>query len=220
MKKVIIFGNGEFAEISQYYFGKENIVHFCVDDEFLKEEKFNGIALIGLSELLKLNKSEFNLFVALSYKKMNKIRQEKYEMLKNKNFTFTSFIHKNSYISKEATIGENCLILENQTIQKGVSIENNVFLWSGNHIGHNSKIENNTYISSGVTISGNVKVGKNCFFGVNSCTKEFITIGDNVLVSMGALVTKNIISNSVVLSSESKIYGPDNQITKKILNKI
>jgi len=220
MKKLIIFGNGEFAEISQYYFGRDNIAYFCVDDEFLKEEKFNGVPLIGLSELLKFNKNEFNLFIALSYKKMSKIRQEKYEMFKKKNFTFASFIHKKSYISKEANIGENCLILENQTIQRGVNIKDNVFLWSGNHIGHNSTINNNTYVSSGVVISGNVSVGKNCFFGVNSCTKEFIKIGDNVLVSMGALVTKNIASNSVVLSSESKIYGPEDRITKKILDKI
>ena len=93
-------------------------------------------------------------------------------------------------------------------------------MWSGNHIGHNSKIDNNTYISSGVTISGNVKIGKNCFFGVNSCTKEFISIGDSVLISMGAAVLKNIKSNSAVLSTESKIYEPSNPITKKILGKI
>ena len=59
---------------------------------------------------------------------MNTIRQSKYEIFKKLGFTFTSFIHENSYISKEAIIGENCLILENQTIQKGVEIKNNVFL--------------------------------------------------------------------------------------------
>ena len=220
MKKIIIFGNGEFAEISQYYFGKENVSHFCVDDENIKESNFKNTPLISFSELLNFNKNEFNIFVALSYKKMNTVRQSKYEILKKLGFTFTSFIHKNSYISKEASIGENCLILENQTIQKDVEIKDNVFLWSGNHIGHNSKIDNHTYISSGVTISGNVKIGKNCFFGVNSCTKEFISIGDSVLISMGATVLKNIKSNSAVLSPESNIYEPSNPITKKILGKI
>jgi sugar O-acyltransferase (sialic acid O-acetyltransferase NeuD family) len=220
MKKIVIFGNGEFAEISQYYFGKENIAHFCVDDENVKESHFKGTTLLSYSELLKLNKSEFDIFIALSYKKMNSVREAKYEVFKKLGFTFASFIHKNSYISNQASIGENCLILENQTIQKNVEIKNNVFLWSGNHIGHNSKIDNNTYISSGVTISGNVTIGKNCFFGVNSCTKEFITIGDGVLISMGATVLKNIKSYSVVLSPESKVYESTHPITKKILGKI
>lgn len=220
MKKIIIFGNGEFAEISQYYFSKENILYFCVDDEYAKESNFKGTPLIGTSDILKLNRKEFDIFIALSYRKLNSIRQTKYQFFKELGFTFASFVHKNSYISKESRIGENCLILENQTIQKGVEIKDNVFLWSGNHIGHNSKINNNTYISSGVTISGNVNIGKNCFFGVNSCTKEYITIGDNVLVSMGATVAKNIKSESVVMSPESKIYEPGEKITKKILGKI
>ncbi len=71
-----------------------------------------------------------------------------------------------------------------------------------------------------MTISGNVEIGKNCFFGVNSCTKEFISIGDSVLISMGATVIKNVKSYSAVLSPESKIYEPSNPITNKILGKI
>ena len=145
MKKIIIFGNGEFAEISQYYFGKENVAHFCVDDENVRESHFKSTPLLSFSELLNFNKGEFDIFVALSYRKMNSVRQSKYEIFKKLGFTFASFIHENSYISKEAIIGENCLILENQTIQKDVEIKDNVFLWSGNHIGHNSKIDNNTY---------------------------------------------------------------------------
>ncbi len=118
MKKIIIFGNGEFAEISQYYFGKENVTHFCVDDENVKENHFRNAPLLGFSELLNLDKSEFDIFVALSYRKMNSVRQSKYEIFKKLGFTFASFIHKNSYISNKASIGKNCLILENQTIQK------------------------------------------------------------------------------------------------------
>jgi len=66
MKKIVIFGNGEFAEISQYYFGKENIAHFCVDDENVKESHFKGSPLLSYSELLKLDKSEFDIFIAVS----------------------------------------------------------------------------------------------------------------------------------------------------------
>ena len=103
------------------------------------KEKIEGIPLIGQSELLKIDKNEYDIFVALSYKKMNEVRK-KYLELKTLGYKFASFIHNSSYVSDFAKIGENCFILENQTIQRNVQIGNNVFMWSNNHIGHNSKV--------------------------------------------------------------------------------
>ena len=60
MKKLIIFGNGEFASIAKYYFSERKIESFCIDDKFLKEKNFEGIPLIGQSELLKIEKNEFD----------------------------------------------------------------------------------------------------------------------------------------------------------------
>jgi sugar O-acyltransferase (sialic acid O-acetyltransferase NeuD family) len=220
MKKLIIFGNGEFASIAKYYFNTKDLAFFVVDDEKIKENKFEKIPLITKSELLKLNRNDYKLFVALSYKKMNSVREEKYKELKKEGFAFSSFVHKKTYISKTAKIGENCLILENQTIQKNVQIGNNVFIWSSNHIGHNSVVMENTYISSHVVISGGCKVGRNCFFGVNSSVKDFTNIGNKVLIGMGSVINKNILDNSVIIANESTIFEPDSKIAQKLLNRI
>ena len=220
MKKLVIFGNGEFASIANYYFSDRVVEFFCADDELCKENSFEKKPLIPKSELLKKNKSDFELFVAISYRNMNDLRTTKYLELKKQGFNFTSFIHKKSYISKTSTIGENCLILEGQNIQKDVEIQNNVFLWSGNHIGHNSTIKNNTYISSHVVISGNCEIGENCFFGVNSAIKDNIKIGNKCMIGMGSNVTTNLKDGSVVASEKSRVYKPEDKISKIIKDKI
>jgi len=221
-KKLIIFGNGEFASIAKYYFNEKKVNYFCIDDNFIKENSFEGTPVIPYSDLSKIkDKDNYELFVALSYRQMNKIREEKYNQIKKLGFKFSSFIHKNSYISNKSIIGENCFILENQTIQRNVIIKNNVFLWSGNHIGHNSIIDDNSYLSSHVVISGNCQIGKNCFFGINSSVKEFVNIGNEVLVGMGTLITKNIDSGSVVVNNNNiTIYDKDNKISKVLKNRI
>ena len=220
MKKLIIFGNGEFASIAKYYFSERKIESFCIDDKFLKEKNFEGLPLIGHSELLKIDKNEYDIFVALSYKKMNEVRKKKYLELKTLGYKFASFIHNSSYVSDFAKIGENCFILENQTIQRNVQIGNNVFMWSSNHIGHNSKVGDHNYISSHVIISGNCEIGNSCFFGVNSSVKDFTKIGNSCLISMGADIKSDLKQNSVALTKQNYDLINDEKIAEKIKSKI
>jgi sugar O-acyltransferase (sialic acid O-acetyltransferase NeuD family) len=213
MNNIIIFGNGEIASLSKYYFNSisKNIDFFCVDDQYVKETQFESTPIISMSELSKIDVNKNSLFVALSYAKHNQTREKKFNEIKKLGFKFESFVHKKSYISDNVTIGKNCLILENQTIQKDVKINDNVFIWSSNHIGHGSIIQSHTYISSHVVISGHCKIGKRCFLGVNSAIKDFTDVQDDVFISMGCNVTKNIDSGSVVINNTSEIFKKDDK---------
>ena len=90
-------------------------------------------------------------------------------------------------------------------------------IWSGNHLGHGCNIDDHTYLSSHICISGHTNIGKRCFIGVNSHFKDFINIGDDVVIGMGSNVNKDIDSGSLVIGSKSEILSKDNLITKKIL---
>ena len=92
-----------------------------------------------------------------------------------------------------------------------MKINDNVFIWSSNHIGHGSIIQSHTYISSHVVISGHCKIGKRCFLGVNSAIKDFTDVQDDVFISMGCNVTKNIDSGSVVINNTSEIFKKDDK---------
>ena len=66
IKKLIIFGNGEFASMAKYYFNKK-VSYFCVDDNFSKENNFVGVPIISYTDLINLKlKDDFQIFVAPS----------------------------------------------------------------------------------------------------------------------------------------------------------
>ena len=121
MKKIIIFGSSEIAELAKFYFEEENkaeVVAFTVDDEYLEEDSFLGCPVVPFSELSKsFPSSKYNMHVALSYKKLNKLREEKYFQAKKLGYKLESFVSSKSVVSNKASIGDNCFILENQTIQ-------------------------------------------------------------------------------------------------------
>lgn len=220
MKKIVIFGSSEIAELAKYYFEKEKqekIAAFTVDDEYVREENFLGQPMVPFSELSKsFPPNEYSMHVALSYKGLNKLREDKYHQAKKSGYKLESFISQDAFISNEAPIGDNCFILENQTIQPFVSIGNNVMLWSGNHIGHGTLIGDHTYFASHVVVSGNCKIGQRCFFGVNATIKDYITIGDDCFVSMGASVTKDLNSGAVVLPAKSNYLEAETELARKI----
>ena len=172
----LIFGDGEIADQAFFYFSKQSeyeLIAFIVDNP--RDENFNNLPILSIKDIEKnFPNKEYYIHVALSYRNLNKNRQDKFKYFEEKNYEFASFISdKSTILTDKKNLGRNLFILEEQSIQTGVKIGDNVMIWSNNHIGHNSKIGNNTYISSNVTISGYCKIGERCFFGVNSCVSDF-----------------------------------------------
>ena len=216
--KLVLFGTGEIASLARYYFDQDSsyqVVGFTADDEFVTADSFEGLPLIPFSEVTqKFPPQQFEMHVALSYKKLNQIRAKKYSEAKALGFKLASYVSSKSVYYKDLSIGDNCFILENQTIQPMVKIGSNVVIWSGNHLGHGCSIKDHTYISSHVCISGHVEIGSYCFIGVNVAIKDFAKIGNDVFIAMGALVTRDVQDGSVVVGSAGKIISADSPIAK------
>jgi sugar O-acyltransferase (sialic acid O-acetyltransferase NeuD family) len=210
LSKVAIFGTGDNAQVAYYYFknlSNKQVECFILDDEFIDPAKptlFN-VPILSTSAFFEFYPptSSIKAFIPLGYRRMNRNRQEKYELFKSNGYQFANFIspHCNNYVLE---IGENNFILEDNTIQPFVKIGNNNVIWSGNHIGHHSHIGDNNYITSHVVISGNCKIGNNCFFGVNSTFRDGLEIDDFSLVAAGALMVKNSNKGEILLGSPAK----------------
>lgn len=196
MKSLVIFGCGEIAELAKFYFSKDSfykVVAFTVDNEFLpSSEKFLDLPVIPFEDVHSFFPSDQNeMFIALSYYKINKLRSLKYEEAKQKGYRLASYISSKATVLSQKPLGDNIFILENNTIQPFAEIGNNVTLWSGNHIGHHSRIGNHCFITSHVVISGGVSIGDFCFLGVNSTIRNGLTIGKGCVIGMGCCIGKD-----------------------------
>jgi sugar O-acyltransferase (sialic acid O-acetyltransferase NeuD family) len=192
MKKLVIFGSGDLADIAHYFFSSDSeyeVVAFTLDEEYIKDGVCCGLPVIAFYEVIKLYPpQEHAFFVALSYSKLNQIRKDKYLAAKALGYQLVSYISSNATIASNVQIGENCFIFEDNTVQPFVNIGNNVTLWSGNHIGHHSTIKDHTFIASHVVISGGVLIEEQCFIGVNATLRDHITIGAKCVLGAGTLI--------------------------------
>lgn len=220
---LIIFGSAEIARLAKYYFDNDSdytVVAFTVDDDHCQSDSFDGLPLVPWSQIEeKYPANEFHMHIALSYMKLNQLRQEKYEQAKNANYTLASYICSKSATWSDLNIGDNCFILENQTIQPTCIIGNNVMLWSGNHIGHGTEIGDHTYLASHVVLSGHSKIGMRCFFGVNATLRDFLTIGDDCFIAMDASISRDMNAGSVALGSPATILNEDERKARVIKKK-
>jgi sugar O-acyltransferase (sialic acid O-acetyltransferase NeuD family) len=218
-KKVIIFGNGQIAEVAATYIQEDQNVEieaFTVEKQFINKKNFLNYPLIPFEELINIyNPENYYLFAPISYKEMNSHRERIYKKGKSLGYKFYSFVHKNC-INYALNIGENCFILENNVIQPFSYIGNNCIIWSGNHIGHHTTIASHTFISSHVVISGSVKIGESSFLGVNSTIIDNIKIGEFSLVGAGTLITRDLPPKSVVIGKSSKRNEKINSLKVKL----
>jgi UDP-3-O-[3-hydroxymyristoyl] glucosamine N-acyltransferase len=87
------------------------------------------------------------------------------------------------------------------------------------HIAHNCEIGRSTLITACSEISGSVKMGENCYIGPNSSIINKITLGSNVVVGLGSVVTKSFDSNSIIAGSPAD-HTINLKKNKEILTKL
>ncbi len=195
-KKLVIIGAGEFAEIAYEYFSDDSdytVVAFAVEKKYRERDELRGLPVVDFETVEKYYPvSEYEVFVAITYVKLNRVRRRLFLECKKKGYTCASYISSRAFFWKNAEVGENTFIFEDNTIQYHVKIGNNVILWSGNHVGHRSVIEDDVWITSHDVISGFCHIGRGSFLGVNATLGDKVTLGEDSVFGAGAVTVKSL----------------------------
>ena len=146
--------------------------------------------MISLEDFLKKKDRSFNVFIAIGYSKLNKIREKFFKILKKK-YNIVNFIHPDASCYQK-NLGINNFIMDNVSINPYTKIGDNNIFWSNCVIGHHTIIKNNNFFSGNTTISGNCEIKDNCFFGVNSSVKDSIKIESASFVDAKKYISKNL----------------------------
>lgn len=208
MKRLILFGTGKIAEVIFYYAKTEcgfDVTAFTVDEKFVKDKQYLGLPVIAFSEVeKKYPPSEYDMFVAVGYHDLNKLREAKCNEAMQKGYTLVSIISPQANVPTNVKFGYNCFIMPPAIIHPCVTVENNVFIWSGAIVGHHSQLRSNCWITSGCNIAGNVTIGENCFLAMNANIAHSIKIGKFCFIGSNALLTKDLDDNKVCIAESSK----------------
>lgn len=165
-------------------------------------------------------------------KNKNKIKSNNSNYKDNKNIK-NKISKVNNYVSKTTTIGKNVKIWHFAYIGDNTTIGDNVMIGSLSHIDYNVKIGNNTRIEGAVYIPPLTVIGNQVFIGPGATftndpypmspkmigvtvedgaiiasravIKPGVTIGRNAVVGMGAVVTKDVPAETVVIGNPARI---------------
>lgn len=190
MKDLIIFGNSDLAKTVTHFLQQDyNIAAYCVDKAFIKGNSFLSKPLVPFEDVKNLYPPDnFEMFIAIGYKKRNSVREQKINAAKNLGYNLISYIHPSATIDNTATIGKSCMILENCVVQAFSEMKNGCIMWANATLCHDSIVEENCFICSNACINGFVTVKRNTFIGAGAIIRDKITINKNNLIGAGCTI--------------------------------
>ena len=205
MKKIIVFGAGEFGELI-LNLSKFNDIDICAfGDDNPKNEgrEIDGIPIFKTSDLIdfSLKKGIKNAICAIGN---NKVRSQKYQFLQKEGFNMLSIVHPKSLIDTKVEYGKNVIIEMGTAIHTCSKIGNNVFLGGDALIGHHNEIGNHVLIGGNVSFGGSVVTEDYVSIGVGASIKPGVKIGQGSVVGVGAAVINDVPPDTVVVGIPAK----------------
>jgi sugar O-acyltransferase (sialic acid O-acetyltransferase NeuD family) len=217
MKDLVIFGTGQVAEVIHYYFTEEGgrkVAAFTVDAKYSTAEELLGLPVVPFEELdAKYPPETHELFVAISFRQVNRLRQAKVGEAEAKGYALASHVSPRAAVWSQFKLNPNTIIMENNVIQPYVSVGRNVIMWSGNHVGHHTSIADHCFIASHAVISGAVVIGEGTFVGVNATIRDNVRIGARNVLGAGSLVLTDTPDNAVFMGPATEMSRvPSNRL--------
>lgn len=209
-QRVVIYGTGSFAQYVGYVIShdkKYDVSGFCVEKEYLGAfvPHFSHLPLIDVNKLTDIFSSDkYKLFVAVGN---NLVRERIYKNLKERGYSFISYISPKSNVSDDLIYNENVFISEDSGVQPFVTIGCNTII-IGSKIGHHTSIGDNVLLSC-CYIGGSSKIGNNTFIGLNATIKQNTVIAQNNVIGMGCTITKN--------TKEGEVYSCEKPTVRRIV---
>lgn len=136
----------------------------------------------------------------------NITRIEMLEKIKSCGFDIVSIIHPSSQIAEGVVVGEGTVVLANAVINVGSKLGVACIVNTAATVDHNNQIEDGAHISPGVHLGGNVVVGAQSWVGIGASVIHGCTIGYDVIVGAGAVVTNNIGDGLTVVGIPARVF--------------
>ncbi len=132
-------------------------------------------------------------------------REKVYNKVKRNNVKLATLIHPGVYIDESSTIGEGVTICEGVTTTSCVVLEDNVYIQPHAVIGHDIHIGKHSVVGSNSEIGGANIIGERVFIGFMVGTLQGLKIGDDVEISAGSIVFRDIEPAMIVMGNPARV---------------
>ena len=203
-KSLIIVGGGGFCR-EVIWLAREtsswDVIGILDDNPVVQGESYCNVAVLGtVMDWTKFGESWF--VVAIGSPRTRKKVVEK--MLSMGSVKFASLQHPSVLMSEYVTIGAGSIITAGCILTSQVTLGQHTIVNLASTIGHDVKFGNYCTVAPQVAVSGNVTADDGIEFGTGSIILQGISIETGAFIGAGALVSKNITSNILVVGSPAR----------------
>ncbi len=195
MPSVIVFGNGDWADMAYMYLTHDSphdVVAFTVDEPYLTATQHLGLPVVPYSEVTRrFPPDRFRMFLPISYKGMNRLRAARYDEAKARGYRFINYVSSRAVTWPGFSCGENCFILEGSIVQPFARIGHDVVVMGGAHIGHHSVIKDHVTVTCHAVVCGRCTVEPYCVLGANATIRDQVVLAEGTLVGAGAVILED-----------------------------
>jgi sugar O-acyltransferase (sialic acid O-acetyltransferase NeuD family) len=195
MKKLVIFGNSPAAIQSHYDFTNDSqheVAAFTVDRDDIKETKLLGLPVVPFEDVESIYPpSNFNMFVAIYFNRVNQVRMKKYEQVKVKGYELVSYVSSRAIVWPDLVVGDNCMICDGANVRPFTRIGSNTFIMPGATVGHDAVVGDHCYLAIHAVLLAGSKVESCCVIGANATILNGVTVARECVISAGAVINSN-----------------------------
>lgn len=127
------------------------------------------------------------------------------EILKHGFNSFYNLVHPSAIIATSVKWKEGFNVNAGVVIGTNTNLGKHVLVNRSVSIGHDVEIEDFVSFAPGCVIGGHSRICKGTFIGINATILPKVTIGSNSIIGGGAVVTKDVPDNTIVLGNPAKI---------------
>jgi sugar O-acyltransferase (sialic acid O-acetyltransferase NeuD family) len=208
-RPLVVFGTGPVARIAHFLFthdSRRQVAAFAADASHITEDRLLDIPVVAFEEVTRLYPpAEFDMFVAVGYRRMNAFRAERYQLAKDMGYALPTYVSTRASVWPDLDIGDNCLVMDQVVIHPYARIGADTILWSGSHVGHDAVVGDHCFIASHAVVSGYVTIEPRCFLGSNATIRDGVTVARECVVGAGAVIVRDTKPGEVHAPSQSRL---------------
>ena len=133
-------------------------------------------------------------------------RLDLHEMLLEAGLQAITIVHPTAWIAADAEIGVGSQVDACAVIMANARLGRQCLVGPNCTISHDDVLEDGVDVTVGVTICGEVHVGKHAWLGGGCVIRPRVRIGDDAIVGLGAVVTKDVAPRTTVVGNPARPF--------------
>lgn len=204
MKKIIVVGAGGFGKEVAWMAKRcgYEVLGFLDSTPDKQNTKIMGLDVLGPLEYAE-RFLDYEFVIAIGNPRARKKIIDLF--FKNEQFCFATLIDPSSIVGENILIAEGSIICAGVILTVDVSIGRHTIININSTIGHDVIIKDFVTIAPNASVSGNIVLNDLVEIGTNATLREKLNIYEGAMIGMGAVLTKDVEKNHIMVGNPAKI---------------